>query len=266
MGSLLLKFLLTPTLIVLASLVQRRWGLVGLPLTSAPLLLALTLDEGPEFAVRTATATLGGQLCVAAFCLGYARTGARHGWPLALGVACCCFAITALALHLVELPLVLLVALVPLGLSTALLAWPLVPADETLPTGPAWELVARVLVAVSFLLLITESAALLGSRVAGLIAPFPVFVSLLTICTHRGVGPSAALGVLRAAVTSAFSGAVFFLTVLLALPALGTAWAFGLALVVTVLAHLLVGPFTSGSKAAGSCIGRMTRPELASRS
>lgn len=271
MGPLLLKLLLTPALIAIATLVQRRWGhavggrLVGLPLTSAPMLLLFTLGDGPQFAVRASTAGLGGQLCVAAFCLGYARAALSHRWPLALSVGICCFAITALAQNLLSIPLPVQESLVPLGLVTVLAAWPVVPAVDGLSGSPRWELPARMLVAVTFILLITESAALLGSQLAGLIAPFPVFAGLFAVFTHHSASAPAAVTVLRGVVTATFSASVFFLTVAMTLLELGTTWSFLLALVATVIVNVVTGLFINGSKHPVPCIGRMNEPELASR-
>src|SRR5438094_553447 len=66
--SLLLKVVLTPALIATATLVGRRWGgtmsgwLVGLPLTSAPVVFFLALDQGTAFATTASLAVLGGLL------------------------------------------------------------------------------------------------------------------------------------------------------------------------------------------------------------
>src|SRR5947209_18925109 len=67
--SLLLKVVLTPALIATATLVGRRWGekttsgwLVGLPLTSAPVVFFLALDHGTTFATTASLAVLLGTI------------------------------------------------------------------------------------------------------------------------------------------------------------------------------------------------------------
>ena len=78
MTTLLLKLVLTPAVMVAATLAGRRWGgavsgwLVGLPLTSGPLVFVLTLEHGRRFAGRTAVGSLSGAIAEAAFCVGYA--------------------------------------------------------------------------------------------------------------------------------------------------------------------------------------------------
>src|SRR5256885_843247 len=84
--SLLLKVVLTPALIATATLVGRRWGetmsgwLVGLPLTSAPVVFFLALDQGTTFATTASLAILLGTISQAAFAVAYARVAGRAGW------------------------------------------------------------------------------------------------------------------------------------------------------------------------------------------
>ena len=72
-GMLLLKLILTPLLIGMASVAGRRWGpvvsgwLIGLPLTSAPVALFLAFEQGTTFASRVAQGTLMGLFSQAAF-------------------------------------------------------------------------------------------------------------------------------------------------------------------------------------------------------
>ncbi|MFI5277868.1 MAG: hypothetical protein ACHQ1E_11410, partial [Ktedonobacterales bacterium] len=77
MTTLVLKLTLTPILIGIASLAGRRWGpaisgwLVGLPLTSGPVIFLLALAHGASFAAAAATGTLAGTLSECVFCLAY---------------------------------------------------------------------------------------------------------------------------------------------------------------------------------------------------
>ena len=108
---MVLKALLAPLLILLATLAGRRWGpgvggwLAGLPLTSGPVSLILALEQGPEFAARAALGTLFGLVALAAFALAYGVAAPRTGWPGCLVVAFGAFALTTLALRGATLPL-----------------------------------------------------------------------------------------------------------------------------------------------------------------
>jgi len=65
-GVIVLKLVVTPLLIAVATLVARRWGhgvggwLSGFPLTSAPVSVFLALEQGPAFAAGAAAGTLLG--------------------------------------------------------------------------------------------------------------------------------------------------------------------------------------------------------------
>src|SRR3990172_8862369 len=100
---LVLKLVVTPLLIAAATLVARRWGpgvdgwLALLPLTSAPLSVLLSLDQGPEFAAAAVVGTLLGLAALAVFCLAYGWAGRRGGWAgsaaAGLGVFGTCLAV-----------------------------------------------------------------------------------------------------------------------------------------------------------------------------
>jgi hypothetical protein len=268
MGPDLLKLLLTPTLIIAATLLQRRWAtlfggrLVGLPLTAASSLTLLTIREGEQFAVQTAIATLGGQLAIAAFCLGYARTALNHRWPIALPVAVCCYAIAALALSRHNFSLPALEFLVPTGLAATLAAWPALTPREVV--SMPWELPARMTVATVMTTLVLTAATVLGSRTIGLVASFPLFAGLSAAYGHNAAGGPVAVISLRSVVVGAFTSSVFFLTIANTLPLLGALGAFPLAVAATVFAHIVVNLSTYGLKPGYSCIGRMNERELAS--
>src|SRR5690349_7715497 len=99
MPVLLLKLLLTPLLISLASWGGRRWGpavggwLVGLPLTSAPVAVILTAEHGSDFAATAALGILGGVASQAVFAVAYLAAARRGGGGA--GVAAALVAATA---------------------------------------------------------------------------------------------------------------------------------------------------------------------------
>jgi len=102
MSLLAIKLIVTPLIVLAATLAARRWGdavggwLVGLPLTSGPVSVFLALERGPAFAAHAADGSLAGVVAQAAFCFGYAalaRRGQRRRssperWPMALSRPC----------------------------------------------------------------------------------------------------------------------------------------------------------------------------------
>ena len=70
-----------------------------------------------------------------------------------------------------------------------------------------------MVVATLFVFILTESAALLGPALSGLLTPFPLFASIVGAFTHAFSGAPAARRVLRGVVVGAFAFAIFFLIV-----------------------------------------------------
>lgn len=242
---LALKLLMAPVFIALVTLAGRRWGpevsgmLTGLPLTSGPISLILALQHGVTFGAQSAAGNLVGQASGCLFCLAYAAAASRYGWIrssiLALLVF---FASTGVgnALHIPFLPsLAILVAAVILVL------WAIPVRDQ--PTrvveAPRWDLPARMLAAAAFVLGLTTFAEVLGPRLSGLIAPFPVFGMILAVFTHRQLGGPAAGGLLRGVVLGSWAYASFFMVVASLLPTWGIGWTYGLAVVAALTASVL---------------------------
>jgi hypothetical protein len=82
----LVKIVLTPALIAMATMLERRWGpavgdaVAGLPLTSAPASVFLALEHGSAFAAAAAVGTILGLLSQGALCLVYSRLARLAQW------------------------------------------------------------------------------------------------------------------------------------------------------------------------------------------
>jgi hypothetical protein len=187
-GALALKLVLTPVLVGAASFAGRRWGsevggwLVGIPFTSAPVAFFLALDPGPRFAATAALGIMTGAISQAAFCLSYAWVGQRASWPAALLAASAAFAIATFALNPLRLSAATAFVLVIVALVVALFLMPGRPESRAEQTAfPRWDIPARMVVATAFVLVLTSAAPALGARLAGLLAPFPLYATVLTV-------------------------------------------------------------------------------------
>ncbi|MGH2999936.1 MAG: hypothetical protein ACRDNM_11610 [Gaiellaceae bacterium] len=223
---LALKLTLTPAVMIGATLAGRRWGgavsgwLIGLPLTSGPLVLVLALEHGRQFASRTALGSLSGAIAEAAFCVGYALAPRMPLVAASLG-----FAAAAAAVH--ALPLVALVAAVPIVLMLALRVLPPFPArSETSVRHPRWDLPARALVATGAVILLAAAATTIGARLTGLLAVYPLYSAVLAAFARRLEGRAAAVGLLRGLLVGLFSFAAFYSVLAFSLPRIGTGGAF----------------------------------------
>ncbi len=242
----LLKLTLTPILIGGASLATRRWGpsvggwLVALPLTSGPVALYLALDKGTVFAAGTAEGSIGGLLGDAAFALAYGWLARRGSWPAVTLCGFGAFAIAALAVQpFVSGPPIVLFVVVAGAMAVCLWAAP--PATEALPAGrlPGWDIPARMIVGTSMVLTITALAAVLGPQLTGILAAFPIYVTVLAVFAHRLEGPEHAMGVARGLQVGLFGTITFFLVVTSTIVSLGIAPAFGLGVAATILVQLV---------------------------
>jgi hypothetical protein len=255
MMSLGLKILLTPALIALASLVGRRWGptvsgwLVGLPFTSGPVAFFLALDHGSTFAAAAATGTLAGAISEVGFCLAYAACAGwwSFSWQVAFPASICAFVVSTFLLTRVSLPALPLYVVVVAVLALALVLLRLIqssPSDTSssekgkpvaeLRSPPAWDLPARMVLATVFVVALTAVAPVVGPRLAGLLAPFPLYASILVIFAHQQQGRVAADGVLRGLLVGQFAFTSFFLVLAVLLPRTDIILAFAGAIAVTL--------------------------------
>jgi hypothetical protein len=240
MGLLAVKLLVTPAVVVVASLVGRRWGaavggwIVGLPLTSGPVAVFLAVERGPDFAAQASAGSIAGVVAQAGFCLGYALAASR-GWPAALFSGALGFAVCALALQAADLaPSVLfVVALASLAVTLWLLPRGAPPAPSV--GVPGWELPARAAAVTALVVAVTTVAAELGARASGALACFPLIGGALGVFAHRAQGPRAGVAALRGMASALFAFAGFFVVVGLALPRADTVAAFSLATVVALI-------------------------------
>ena len=249
-GALALKLVLTPALVGAASLAGRRWGsavggwLIGIPFTSGPIVFFLALDPGPDFAARAAAGVMAGAISQAAFCVAYAWAAQGSGWATSLVAAAAGFAAVTLVLNATQLPVqgFFIVIILVIVVSLFLMPQPAPSAIEPVPF-PAWDLPARMLVATVFVVVLTTIAPLLGARLAGLLAPFPLYGSVLAAFAHRLQGSGPATGVVRGLLLGLFAFSSFFLVLALLLPR-GVVLAFACAVIVAVVVHgasLVVG-------------------------
>jgi O-antigen/teichoic acid export membrane protein len=87
-----------------------------------------------------------------------------------------------------------------------------------------------MVLATVFVLALTASAPALGAQLTGLLAPFPLYASILAVFAHQQQGPVAAAGVLRGLLLGLFSFAGFCVVLATLLVPAGVATAFGAAI------------------------------------
>lgn len=237
---LVLKLLLTPLLIALATLAGRRWGpavsgwFIGFPLTSGPVSVILALQHGPGFAAQAAVGNLGGLASISAFCLAYTLAARRwNAWvSLASAIGAYLLATTLWNQFPMSLWPTVAISLVVNGVVIRLI--PKEPGTVPAASTGRWDIPARMFIATLFVFTLTTAASMLGPQLSGLMTPFPIFGSVLAAFAHRQQGPAAARNFLRGHAISLFGFAAFFVTVGAMLPTLPALWTYLLATLAAV--------------------------------
>jgi len=233
---LALKLVLTPALIGVVSLAGRRWGpgvsgwLVGFPLTSGPVAFFLALDHGVRFAAAAAVGSMTGAGAQAVFCLLYGRLARRGRWGWALLAGSLGFAAATLFFECLGASLAWLVPIVIGALATALVFMPKDSETSASAALPRWDIPARMLVTTTLVLLLTGFATVLGPRLTGLLATYPLYGAILAGFAHHLQGPGPATRVLRGLLLGLFAFAGFFLVLALSIESAGIARAFAAAI------------------------------------
>jgi len=249
MALLLVKLLLTPAIVVSTTLAGRRLGpavsgwLVALPLVSGPLTFFFALEQGQKFAARASVGSLSGTLGEVAFAVGWARTARSGPWWRPLVAASASFAAVGLVVEALPLDQSLPSPLLPLAFAAlvslflGLRILPRLTVDVSAPVlAPRWDLPARTVVATALLLGLTTLAEVLGARLSGLLAVYPLYTAVLAGFAQRNDGPAAAIRVLRGLLLGLFAFLAFYaaLAGLLTRVGLGAAFAVAAAACLTV--------------------------------
>ena len=233
MNILALKLILAPLIIGSASLAGRRWGsavsgwIVGMPLTSGPVIFIVALSHDAAFASNASLGVLSGGLSLVAYALTYAWLGMRFRWEVAITSSLLVFAASTTLLQNFTFPLIPIFMAVCVAI---LLGIRLMPKDIVVESGETkpgrWDIPTRIFIGTSFILLLTGIAPFIGARLTGLLRTIPLYITILTIFAHRHQGPAAAAHVMHGLLYGMFAFTGFFITLILLLERTSIATAF----------------------------------------
>lgn len=230
----LLKLILAPGLVALATFAARRWGpsvggiVVGFPLSAGPIFLFLALEQGLAYAMQAVVGILLGMVGAVAFALAYATAAKRTNWLISLACATAAIAIASATVGGIDWTLFGSSVIAFLVLCFAIAILPRPSRLITVAAPAWWDLWVRMGAAAVMTLVITSAAGVIGPLHSGILATFPVVASVIVTFTHHQQGAAAATAMLRGSILSWFSFASFFLTIGLFLPTVGLAAAMGL--------------------------------------
>jgi hypothetical protein len=216
---ILFKFLMTPLIIAGVSLVARRWGndiggmLIGLPLTSGPVSVFFTLEQGRQFASSAANTAIVGTIPVVIFYLVYMFSARNLKWYFSTIVSLAAYFISLLIFSYVTPSALVTAFLVPLELGIAYLV--LGKPEKTLAEmpDPWWNIPMRIFTATALVVIITTTASHLGPLWSGLLSAFPIFSVVMSTFSHSQGGLAALKPYFRGAILGLYSYYSFFMVV-----------------------------------------------------
>ena len=242
---LLLKFLLVPTLVLLITLVGRRWGpsvagwMAGFPVVAGPTLLFIAVDQGTAFAATAAHASLISVLGNVGFLLAYAWAALRAPWYWAATTGIAIFFLVAGVLGVLHAaPWIALITTLA-GLTAASRAFPRVPFVSAARPSSAWELPVRCAAAGALALAVMQLADRLGPAASGLMAVFPILGLVFGVFSQWVWGGAGAARMLAGMLQGLYSFTIFCFVLTIALAWTGTAPAFIAAVVSALLMQLI---------------------------
>ncbi len=242
MNILALKLILAPVIIGSASLAGRKWGpavsgwIVGMPLTSGPVIFFVALSHEKAFAANAALGVLSGGLSLVAYALTYSWLAVKFRWQISIAGSLLVFSISTALLQNFTFPLLPIFGMVCAALVVGLWLMPKDVVEKESEAKPSvWDIPARIFIGTSFILLLTGIAPFIGSRLTGLLTTIPLYVTILTIFAHRNQGPAAAAHVLRGLLYGMFAFTGFFIVLNILLEQAGVAAAFGAAVLTALL-------------------------------
>jgi hypothetical protein len=240
MSILVLKLILAPVIIGSVSLAGRYWGtsisgwLVGLPLTSGPVIFILAISHDTAFAFNSVNGVLSGGFSLIAYSLTYSWMSRRFNWIPSFTASVLIFAGMTTLLQDVTIPFIPLFFCILAVILVGLRFLPQSKMIESTSAPGRWDIPSRILIGTGFILLITWIAPYIGARLTGLLATIPLYISILTIFAHRQHGSAGAIGVLRGLVYGMFGFAGFYLLLGLLIEKTSLAVSFGSATLVAV--------------------------------
>ncbi|MEL6372486.1 MAG: hypothetical protein AAFR04_00790 [Pseudomonadota bacterium] len=243
----LLKFTVTPLLVGIISLIARRYGasvaglLIGFPIMTAPIAFFIALEQGPAFAARACIGVLFALAGCAAFCMAFvtiaswargAQRRRRRVLIAALVGAIISFCgVNALLVAAQDAVGLDLVGAAGVASGMLVLAAITIPKPTTIPDAsmPWWDIVVRMLATAAMVGAITALAARLGPILAGIVATYPVMLTVIGSFSFARNGHATLASFYRGSMLSMLSFALFFIIVGGLIEAWGTSLTFALA-------------------------------------
>jgi hypothetical protein len=237
---LLLRIIIGPLGVLGGTVAQRRLGpavgglVIGLPLTSLPLLWLVALQRGGTFTGSMTNAILIGSISEGFVLWAYARLTVRYTPMVALLGALSVFAVSVTIIGMFRFSPVIAGLLTSAGLALALRWWP-ESSTDVVAQNVRSRLVLRVIAATVFTIVIVTMAGKFGALLSGLVDALPMTTLLMAFMTHQEQGPDATSQFIRGVLRGSFSWVISTVVLAIVLATGHVLLAFGLSLLTALL-------------------------------
>ncbi len=266
--SLLLKIVMTASIVVGASVVVERSGpfigslIAALPTAGGAAMIILAIEHPPAFIAQSAVGSVVANAVVAIFALSYAALAQRRSLLVSLGFAYLvwfvCAALTRLVDWTATSAVLLNVAVFPL----TILAGTRFRAEGAAKTRVAFtsaDLAWRAGVVTLCVIVVTAASNSIGSFASGLFAFFPVAMGSFFIILHPRIGGPAAASVAAHVQAPLIGLGLSLLAVHFLAEPLGVWWSYAIGLSVGIAWNALLWTLRSWLRPSSPGLSRRSR-------
>jgi hypothetical protein len=242
---LALRIIIGPLGVLAGTVAQRRLGpavaglVIGLPLTSLPLLWLVALQRGGAFTGTMTSAILIGSISEGFVLWAYAKMTTRCTPMVALLGALGVFAVSVTTIGMFHFSALIAGLLTAAGFALALRWWP-ESSTDVVAQNVRSRLLLRVIAATVFTIVIVTMAGKFGALLSGLVDALPMTTLLMAFMTHQEQGPDATSKFIRGVLRGSFSWVVSTVVLAIVLATGHVLFAFGLSLLTALLVQAAV--------------------------
>lgn len=211
----LIKMLVTPCLVVAVSLVTKHWGsltggiLAGMPLTSGPILIFITIEQGASYARSSIQESIAGLAAIMIAYLAYLIASKKLNQLTCIAISLTSFIVSSYLLVFTGERL-LSISSILFCVALILILTPQTPLKNNNIENKNINLFARVACAVTLVIIVTESAYHFGPKVSGILSPIPAIAWPVLVFTHYQQGRRMLLQMIRGNAVSGIGVLVFY--------------------------------------------------------
>ncbi|MEI8607667.1 hypothetical protein P4S70_00355 [Enterovibrio sp. Hal110] len=173
------------------------------------------------------------------FNVAYAYAASHWRWQKALLISLTVWLLVAMALSQLPLGVIYSGVVALMFLVCAPQLFPSIKATPAKNTSGSDELILRMLFSAALVVFVTILAQKLGSSWSGILAVFPVPGIILAVFSHRKLGADYAKVLLKAFCLGLYAFASFTFVLTLTLPVMSVGFAFGLAVMSSIVAQVV---------------------------